>query len=313
MKPWPKSFDAAYVSILILAVFLYIGYDRLIANVTTETARETINSAIGVIFVIITTMYMLNKQTEVERKKELNNEIFKKKLEVYERAISLWQRIGFIDSEIDQEDRASCLEVQLNLMVIAPTEVAKCATGITNTITSVYKSESKQTLGEEDKEQLFRQLVDFAKLVRKDLDLPNTSLELDAKLATNMEEVVVRAGTRNYDKYVFSGETYNKRRLVLAVVKHIVKEKNIQSFNDLDLLFPKEWHSKGRRSKSKQAVVYLQTKAEQEGLRFFNNLEDMIYFSDGTVAVVNNQWGENTDYFISQAIQTFGVEINKRN
>ena len=250
MKPWPKSFDAAYVSILILAVFLYIGYDRLIANVTTETARETINSAIGVIFVIITTMYMLNKQTEVERKKELNNEIFKKKLEVYERAISLWQRIGFIDSEIDQEDRASCLEVQLNLMVIAPTEVAKCATGITNTITSVYKSESKQTIGEEDKEQLFRQLVDFAKLVRKDLDLPNTSLELDAKLATNMEEVVVRAGTRNYDKYVFSGETYNKRRLVLAVVKHIVKEKNIQSFNDLDLLFP-EWHS--RKTKQVEA------------------------------------------------------------
>lgn len=78
MKLLQKKFDAAYLSIVILAAFLYIGYDRLIANVSTETVRETINSAIGVIFVIITTMYMLNKQTEVERKKELNNEIFKK-------------------------------------------------------------------------------------------------------------------------------------------------------------------------------------------------------------------------------------------
>ena len=51
---FPKGrLDPAYVSIIILAVFLYVGYDRLIANIATETARETINSAIGVIFVII--------------------------------------------------------------------------------------------------------------------------------------------------------------------------------------------------------------------------------------------------------------------
>lgn len=68
-----RKFDTSYFSIVVLAIFLYVGYDRLIENISTETARETINSAIGVIFVIITTMYMLNKQTEVERKKELNN------------------------------------------------------------------------------------------------------------------------------------------------------------------------------------------------------------------------------------------------
>ena len=73
-----RKLDPAYLSVVVLAIFLYVGYDRLIENISTETARETINSAIGVIFVIITTMYMLNKQTEVERKKELNNEIFKK-------------------------------------------------------------------------------------------------------------------------------------------------------------------------------------------------------------------------------------------
>ena len=147
-----RKLDPAYFSIVILALFLYIGYDKLIENILNETARETINSAIGVIFVIITTMYMLNKQTEVESKKELNNEIFKKKISSYEHALSLWQNIGFVDKEIDQKDRAACIEVQLTLMMIAPTEVAKCATEITDTIISVYKSEKKPTLNENDKE-----------------------------------------------------------------------------------------------------------------------------------------------------------------
>ncbi|MCH1385758.1 MAG: hypothetical protein L7U61_05605 [Flavobacteriaceae bacterium] len=307
-----RKFDPSYLSIVVLAIFLYVGYDRLIENISTETARETINSAIGVIFVIITTMYMLNKQTEVERKKELNNEIFKKKLEYYERALSLWQNIGFIDKKIDQIDRANCLEVQFNLMAIAPTEVAECATGINKAIITVYLSESKQTLDEDDKERLLRKLADFAKLVRKDLDLPNTSLELDSKLALNMEEVVVQAGTKNYDKYSFANENYNKRRLVLAVVKQTVKNRNPQNFEDLELLFPKEWHSKGKQSKSKQAVVYLKKRAEQERLRFFDHPDDIIKLSDGNIAVVNNQWGENTDYFISKATETLGIEIERQ-
>ena len=307
-----QKLDPAYVSIVILAIFLYVGYDRLIENISTETARETVNSAIGVIFVIITTMYMLNKQTEVERKKELNNEIFKKKLEAYERALSLWQSIGFIDNAIDQNDRANCLEVQFRLMVIAPTEVAKCSTGITNTITSVYQSDNKETLDEDDKEKLFRQLVEFATLVRKDLDLPNTSLELDAKLASNMEEAVVSAASRNYDKYFFAGEALNKRRLVLAVVKYAVEKKNVQTFKQLNSLFPKDWHSEGKQRRSKQAVVYLKAEAEQNGLRFFGQPEDIIALPDGSVAVVNNQWGTNVNYFVLKANEALGVEISKK-
>ena len=192
---------------MILALFLYIGYDKLIENILNETARETINSAIGVIFVIITTMYMLNKQTEVESKKELNNEIFKKKISSYEHALSLWQNIGFVDKEIDQKDRAACIEVQLTLMMIAPTEVAKCATEITDTIISVYKSEKKPTLNENDKEQLFSQLGDFAGLVRKDLALPHTSLDLDTKLVADMERTIIAgASNKNYDRFLFDGQ-----------------------------------------------------------------------------------------------------------
>lgn len=308
-----QKLDTTYLSIVVLAVCLYVGYDRLIAHVSTGTARETISSAIGVIFVIITTMYMLNKQTEVERKKELNNEIFKKKLEVYEKAIALWQRIGFIDDEINQSDRAACLEAQLNLMMIAPTDVAKCATEITATISSVYQAEDKTTLDQSDKDILFRQLDSFAKIVRADLDLPHTSLDLDPELVSEMKATVVAASktTRNYDKYEFSGEVYGKGRLVLAVVQKVAKERNVNSFDDLETLFPKSWQSLGKIRKSKQAgVVFSKEDADQNELRHFSRPDEVIQLTNGDCAVVNNQWGvDNVEYFIEQAKSALGVEV----
>src|SRR6056300_260224 len=81
------SFNWSYIAVIALAVALYIGFDELIVTGQSETARETLNAAIGVIFVIITTMYMLTKQTEIEQEKELKNEIFKQQLKLYEHAL----------------------------------------------------------------------------------------------------------------------------------------------------------------------------------------------------------------------------------
>ena len=127
-----------------------------------------------------------------------------------------------------------------------------------------------------------------------------------------MEEAVVSAASRNYDKYFFAGETHNKRRLVLAVVKYAVEKKNVQTFKQLNSLFPKDWHSEGKQRRSKQAVVYLKTEAEQNGLRFFGQPEDIIALPDGSVAVVNNQWGTNVNYFVLKANEALGVEISKK-
>lgn len=64
----------SYITVIALAVTLYIDYDELIVSGQSETTRETLNAAIGAIFVIITTMYMLTKQTEIEQEKELKLE-----------------------------------------------------------------------------------------------------------------------------------------------------------------------------------------------------------------------------------------------
>lgn len=72
--------DLNYIAILALATVLYFAYGELINQITTEPAREAINAAIGVIFVIMTTMYMLKKQTQVDRKQIFDSEILRKKI-----------------------------------------------------------------------------------------------------------------------------------------------------------------------------------------------------------------------------------------
>jgi len=97
IKKFINNFDSNYVAILALAVFLYFGYSELINQISTEPAREAINAAIGVIFVIMTTMYMLKKQTQVDRKQIFDSEILRKKLTVYEQALSDWRHIGLTE------------------------------------------------------------------------------------------------------------------------------------------------------------------------------------------------------------------------
>jgi len=97
---WLKNLSIAYTAIIVLSIALYVGFDDLIAGAASGTARDTISAALAAIFVLITTMYMLNKQTDVEQEKEFKSVIFNKKFEIYDDVINIWQDIALIYSGI---------------------------------------------------------------------------------------------------------------------------------------------------------------------------------------------------------------------
>ena len=71
-----KKSDFTYIAIIVLSIALYVGFDDLISGAASGTARDTISAALAAIFVLITTMYMLNKQTDLEQEKEFKGVIF---------------------------------------------------------------------------------------------------------------------------------------------------------------------------------------------------------------------------------------------
>jgi len=111
---------------------------------------------------------------------------------------------------------------------------------------------------------------------------------------------------RDYSKYMFQGEEYNKRKLVLAVIQDWLKKNNPNSIDELTTAFPQDIRT-GR------VFVELSIAEEiyqrQSIYRHFTNSDEIIEFSNGEKYVISNQWGTgNLPTFINHA-QKLGYEI----
>jgi hypothetical protein len=105
--------------------------------------------------------------------------------------------------------------------------------------------------------------------------------------------------TKDASRYLFSGETFGKGRLVLAVIqRHVEKHPNI-TFSELIKVFPRSCQgSRGVFATQDEAnEIY----AKSGRKRHFLNPDEIIRLSDSSIAI-SNQWGiGNIDEFIKQA------------
>ena len=67
------------IAISIIAVSVYIGFEPLIRFTPDGVAKSVVSASFGAIFVIILTMYLLNKQTEIEQESKKVKGFLKKK------------------------------------------------------------------------------------------------------------------------------------------------------------------------------------------------------------------------------------------
>lgn len=111
----------------------------------------------------------------------------------------------------------------------------------------------------------------------------------------------VQAGKRAYDttQYLFNGEQYGKRQIVLAVIQKWVADNQPQSYADLLEAFPSDLHN------SRYMFVTLKEAldiAKQQAPRHFRHDGETIKFPDGTEYAVTNQWRiGNIEKFLDHA------------
>ncbi len=108
---------------------------------------------------------------------------------------------------------------------------------------------------------------------------------------------------KDYTKYVFNGQKYQKNRLVLAVIKDYVGKKPTVTYNSLKSLFPD--HLQGRET------FTTETEAKQKkDRRNFIDSSELITLSDSTIAV-STQWGlSNIKPFIEHC-KKMNIEIRE--
>ena len=117
-----------------------------------------------------------------------------------------------------------------------------------------------------------------------------------------------RKSSKDYTRYLFKGNSYNKRKLVLAVILDWVIDNKPNNLQDLLNAFPQEI----RRGSLFVPVEEAMDTYNRQGIyRHFLGEGEIIEFSDYSKYAISNQWGKgNIDKFIAQA-KKFGIEIEE--
>ena len=71
-----KSGQRTLIAIVIIGLSVYMGFTPLYELVQGGVTGAVIGSSFGAIFVIVLTMYLLNKQTEIEQETKKSEKIF---------------------------------------------------------------------------------------------------------------------------------------------------------------------------------------------------------------------------------------------
>lgn len=117
-----------------------------------------------------------------------------------------------------------------------------------------------------------------------------------------------RKSSKDYTRYLFHGDEFNKRKLVLAVIRHWVEINKPNSISEVLQAFPQEIRSGGLFVPEQEAKgIY-----NRQGIyRHFLGDDEVLEFIDSTRYAISNQWGKgNIEKFIGQA-KKLGYEIDE--
>lgn len=113
---------------------------------------------------------------------------------------------------------------------------------------------------------------------------------------------------RDYTKYQFNGDVYNKRKLVLAVVQDWISTNKPRNLSDLLAAFPQELRRGGVFTPLLEAEAIYERQGRR---RHFLADDEIVIFPDSTQYAISNQWSKEwTDNFISRA-EELGYEIDE--
>ena len=122
------------------------------------------------------------------------------------------------------------------------------------------------------------------------------------------EQREARKSSRDYTKYFYKNNEYNKRKLVFAVITDWCLTNKPGSFSDLEAAFPNNLRKSGMYLPYDEAVEQYE---KHQIARHFLGENEVLQFADGAKYAISNQWGKgNIETFVDHA-RRMGIEIDE--
>lgn len=157
-------------AILIVGGYWFLRYAYKVAE-AIPFAQEIVLIVLGTIVTILITAILLNKQTEVELKKEENIKFIELKTDIYLQLFDHLEQI-VLDGNADQKDKNKLRILAHKLAIVASPEVLTHFEGFLEKFTAVTEDD---LVGQADTNILMEELAELSIYIRKDLigDLDN--------------------------------------------------------------------------------------------------------------------------------------------
>ena len=306
--------------LFIVGIALFFGFAPLFELAGSGFAGRIIGATFGSIFAILMTMFLLNKQTEIEQESKKSERVFDEKVVLYKDILGMSKEV-VEDGQLDSKEILALPFTLIKMQMVGGDEAIKIYTSFFEKINDIYEASEEEVvqIPESDKQQLFTLLSRFAVQCRVDLGISDTPI--DESIFARAISVVEQSdkavkGKKDTTKYTFNGKAFGKGRLVLAVVKDYVSKNPNITFDELKKAFPDEWQAGGTKKLDNRDVFarlsYAEKKFEDTGKRnhFFKEGET-IQLSDEVIAV-NNGWGiGNIGDFVDGSNKNHNTDISK--
>ena len=303
----------------VVGIVVFFGYGPLFDLVGGGIPGRVLGATFGSIFAILMTMFLLNKQTEIEQESKKSERVFDEKVVLYKNILGMSKEM-LEDGQLDTKEILALPFTLIKMQMVGGDEAIKIYTSFFEKINDIYEASEDEvvTIPESEKQQVFSLLSRFAVQCRVDLGISDTPI--DESIFARAISVVQQSdkaikGKRDTSKYTFNGKAFAKGKLVHAVVKDYVSKNPDTTFDELKKAFPNEWQAGGAKSGNRAVFVRL-TDAEKlfedKGHRrhFFKEGET-IQLSDEVIAV-SNQWGiGNIGDFVDGSNKNHNADISK--
>jgi len=282
--------------LLIIAISVYIGFEPLIELVPEGIAQSVVFSSFGAIFVIILTMYLLNKQTEVEQESKRSERIFDEKIKLFLKILDIIEEM-LEDSSVTHSEISKLPFPLIQLCMLCGEKPITAFQKVNSLINDIYNRSENETveISKEDRSKLIGLLVEFANECRTDLKISDG--QLSKTLKKNFVETISKTGTRprDYQKFSFKGKEYFKNRYVHAVIKNIADKDHKMSLKKFAEIIPQNTKFKTKIWVTLEEAL---EQADKGRKRHFIEEHEQIILSDATICVTNGQSIDTTKKFI---------------
>lgn len=296
------------IALFVIAVAVYLGFTPLFELIPDGVPRAVIGSSFGAIFVIILTMYLLNKQTEIEQESKRGERVFDEKVKLYQSILKVCREI-VEDGVISSSEVKKLPFSMVHLQMVGGDDAVQSFSKVVAKLNQVFNSDKKSdevVLEGRDESEIYKLVSDFSIQCRIDLGISDKEIDGELiKLVQNVMNESNELSKRDTKKISYNGKEYPKNRLVLEVFKNFIKTHPEVSFDQLENEFPPLQGSRPLFVKLEEALEI----KEKSQARHFVKEEDVLQLGDQKIAV-SNQWGSgNLPRFLEHCRTKHGIEI----